>query len=408
MTSFQTAFLSLLALGAAAQTPVVRDGHYRGVFQLAEGHEAPFQFDLKGNTAFLLNAGERLELKSVRTAGDSVFIPIDLYDNELAAKINKDGVWKGTLRKTGATEGTSFTASVSPKYRFFEKPAPATVSLHGKWTVKWGKTDVVGVFRQVGNKVTGTFLATTGDFRYWEGQVQGDAFFLSSFSGSGPSLIHGRISGNELTGDVIGSRGKQPLSGSRNEQAALPDAYTLTKAKEGVPLAFTFPNLEGKPVSLKDPGYKGKVVIVTILGSWCPNCIDEASFLAPWYRKNRKRGVEIIGLSFERKNDLAFAKTRLEPLKKRFGVDYELLFAGPADKKYASQVLPALSEVLAFPTTIYVDRNGNIAKIHTGYSGPATGSYYEAFVREFNEDIDELLKAPATAPQATARATAGK
>ncbi len=191
-------------------------------------------------------------------------------------------------------------------------------------------------------------------------------------------------------------RGSQPVEGTRNEQAALPDAYTLTKVKEGVPFEFTFPDaFTGKPVSLKDPKYQGKAVVVTILGSWCPNCLDEASFLAPWYRANRQRGVEIIGLAFERKNDPAFAKTRLEALKKRFGVDYDILFAGIADKKFASSVLPALSEVLSFPTTIYINRKGEVTKIHTGYTGPATGQYYEEFVKEFNRDIDELLDAPA-------------
>lgn len=153
------------------------------------------------------------------------------------------------------------------------------------------------------------------------------------------------------------------------------------------PDAFT-----GQAVSLNDAKYKGKSVIVTILGSWCPNCIDEASFLAPWYKANRKRGVEIIGLSFERKNDPVFAKSRIEALKKRFDIDYDLLFAGLADKKYASSVLPALSEVFSFPTTIFIDKTGKVSKIHTGYSGPATGKFYEEFVKEFNRDVDGLLQ----------------
>ena len=252
------------------------------------------------------------------------------------------------------------------------------------------------MFEQHGSKLTGTFLTTTGDLRYFEGSVKGDEFFLSAFSGSNPSLIKGKVSGNTLTAEIINARGSQPVEGTRNEQAALPDAYTLTKVKEGVPFDFTFPDaFTGKPVSLKDPKYQGKAVVVTILGSWCPNCLDETSFLAPWYRANRDRGVEIIGLAFERKNDPAFAKTRLEALKKRFGVDYDILFAGIADKKFASSVLPALSEVLSFPTTIYINRKGEVTKIHTGYTGPATGQYYEAFVKEFNEDIDELLGSPA-------------
>ncbi|MFM7090567.1 MAG: peroxiredoxin family protein [Bacteroidota bacterium] len=155
---------------------------------------------------------------------------------------------------------------------------------------------------------------------------------------------------------------------------------------------FTFPDaFTGKMVSLKDTKYKGKVIIVTILGSWCPTCVDESMFLSPWYNANKNRGVEIIGLAFERQNDPNFAKSRLEVLKKRFDIKYDLLFAGLADKKFASKVLPALSEVLSFPTTILIDRTGKVYKIHTGYNGPATGKYYEEFVKDFNLDIDRLL-----------------
>jgi thiol-disulfide isomerase/thioredoxin len=167
----------------------------------------------------------------------------------------------------------------------------------------------------------------------------------------------------------------------------------LTKVKDGKQFDFTFPDaFTGQNTSLSDAKYKGKVVIVTILGSWCPNCIDEASYMAPWYKANKNRGVEIIGLSFERKNDPAFAKTRLEALKKRFDIQYDILFAGLADTQYASSVLPALSEIISFPTTIIVDKSGKVAKIHTGYSGSATGKYYDDFVKEFNHEIDELLK----------------
>ena len=87
-----------------------------------------------------------------------------------------------------------------------------------------------------------------------------------------------------------------------------------------------------------------------------------------------------------------FAKSRIEALKKRFDIDYDLLFAGLADKKYASSVLPALSEVFSFPTTIFIDKTGKVSKIHTGYSGPATGKFYEEFVKEFNRDVDGLLQ----------------
>lgn len=392
---------SFLVFGFAvvAQTHV-QEGFWRGVFTLSNGQEAPFNFELKDNNVYLLNGEERFELKNVAQKGDSLFIPIDIYDAALVAKIESDKSLSGTLHKNNAAPTDariSFKAEQGKRYRFFETPPAANVSLHGKWDFVIGTTNggnkTVGVFEQKGSKLTGTILSTTGDYRYFEGTVKDDEFYLSAFSGSNPSLIKGKINGNELVGELINFRGAQPIKGSRNDKAALPDAYTLTTIKEGTTFDFSFPDaFTGKKVSLKDPKYQDKAVIVTILGSWCPNCLDETAFLAPWYKANKNKGVEIIGLAFERKNDPEFAKSRLEILKKNYNVGYDILFAGVADKKYAASVLPALSDVVSFPTTIFIDKKGNVSKIHTGYSGPATGVYYQEFVKEFNQIVEELLK----------------
>ena len=140
------------------------------------------------------------------------------------------------------------------------------------------------------------------------------------------------------------------------------------------------------------PNYKGKVVIVAILGSWCPNCLDENAFLSEWYKTNSQRGVEIIGLGFERKNDFEYAKKALSNLKTRLGITYDILFAGQSGTANASKALPALNGISAFPTTIFIDKKGKVRKVHTGFTGPATGKFYEEFKVEFNTLIDKLLE----------------
>ena len=400
-TTFAAIVFSIASVNTQAQK-APKNGAWRGTFKLANSLESPFNFELQGKTAYLLNGSERFELKGITQKQDSLFIPVDIYDAVIAEKIVSSNALSGVFKKFNTAKpdkGIEFTAEYGKKYRFFENPGTANVSLHGNWDVTIGESTnkIVGVFSQFGNKLTGTFLTTTGDYRYYEGSVQGNDFYLSAFSGSSPSLIKGRVTGNDLVGEMINVRGAQTIKGVRNDKAELPDAYTLTTIKEGTLFDFTFPDaFTGKLVSLKAPKYKGKAVIVTILGSWCPNCLDEAAFLAPWYKANKKRGVEIIGLAFERKNDPAFAKTRLDVQKKRFSIEYDILFAGLADKEFASKTLPALSAVLSFPTTILIDKEGNVNKIHTGYSGPATGKYYEAFVKEFNRDIDEVLRTETT------------
>jgi peroxiredoxin len=407
----------VLVTGASvfAQAPLP-SGPYRGEFQTPNG-SVPFNFEIKSGsgttkTAYLLNANEREELTGVQQQGDSVFIPIPLYNATLRFK--RSGNQLTGIYEAGEGQPIPVTAEFGRTDRFEKGEAP-TVSLNGKWDIgiqrnSSDRNDInqtVGVFEQKGSRVTGTVLTITGDYRYLDGQVTGNEFRLSSFSGSAPAVLQGKINPDgTLTGEFRYIRGAFPLTGRKNDNAKLPDLYSLTYLKPGYKkLDFTFPDLNDKPISLTDAKYKGKVVIVTILGSWCPNCIDETAFLAPWYKANKQRGVEIIGLAFERKNDPTFAKTALTRLINRYDVQYDILFAGIADKKVASDALPALNKVLAFPTTIILDKQGNVAQIHTGYTGPATGKYYDEYVSEFNQTIDKLLK---NEPVAVATGGGGK
>ena len=136
---------------------------------------------------------------------------------------------------------------------------------------------------------------------------------------------------------------------------------------------------------------EGKVVLVTLGGSWCPNCHDEAMFLASYYRENRERGFEIIALMFERHGEFDKAAAATRRFRDDLGVQYTTLIAGVSDKDDASNRLPTLSGVYGFPTTIFVDKQGKVRKIHTGFTGPATGKHYEEYVREFNDYIDMLV-----------------
>jgi hypothetical protein len=50
-----------------------------------------------------------------------------------------------------------------------------------------------------------------------------------------------------------------------------------------------------------------------------------------------------------------------------------------------------LNSVIAFPTTIFIGKDGKVKKIHTGFTGPSTGIYYYQFKEHFNETVNELL-----------------
>jgi len=176
------------------------------------------------------------------------------------------------------------------------------------------------------------------------------------------------------------------------KNATLPDANKLTFLKEGFhKINFKFPDLNGKMVSLTDKKYQNKELILQIFGTWCPNCMDETNFYSQWYKKNKDKNVAIIGLAFEAKPDFNYAKARVENMKKRLNVTYDFLIAGTYKNNGASKALPMLNHVMSFPTSIIIDKKGIVRKIHTGFSGPATGKYYENFKIEFNNFINKLL-----------------
>ncbi len=381
----------------------LKEGRWRGVFILSN-QEIPFVFEVTkskpdSTIVFLINGTERFPLKNITYRNDSVAIPVDLYDAVLTGKVEKSS-FSGKFKKLNTEkpdEGIPFKAESGDTPRFPTSSKTPAVSLTGTWDIEIGSAGhtnkTVGVFDQKESLLTGSILTSTGDYRYLEGAAQGREFKLSAFSGSTPYLVKGEFtSDSTFSGEFVTPRRSSKMEGKRNPKAALVDPYSFSKLKEGFSsVEFSFPNIDHHQVSLSDEKYKGKVVVVSILGSWCPNCLDETAFLALWYKENQVRGVEIIGLAFERKNDFEFAKHTLTRLKERFDIRYELLFAGLAGTESASQALPALNGISAFPTTIFIDKKGKVRKIHTGFNGPATGKFYEEFKTEFNALIDSLL-----------------
>lgn len=378
------------------------ESHWRGVFKLSNGQEVPFNFLVKSapgtSKIYFLNAGEEFEGGKITQTGDSLFVSFDQFDNEFALGI-ENNILSGTLRRQDQ-KGNPIAVRAEPnnKTRFPETKNQPEGNISGTYDVRFelpnGKEEkAVGLFTQDGKKLKATFLKVTGDSRYLDGIVDGNRFYLSSFIGSSPVYYKGSFTKeNKISGEIVGQRGSQKFSASPDENAALPDAYSLTFIKDGYSdFDFSFPNLQGKMVSLKDEKYKNKVVVVAIGGTWCPNCIDEAAFLSPWYAKNKNRGVEVISLQYERQADPAYVNKAITAFKNRFNIQYEQLFAGIADKQKVAESLPALNTFLSFPTTIFIGKDGKVDKIHTGFTGPATGRYYEEFKKEFEEEISKLL-----------------
>jgi thiol-disulfide isomerase/thioredoxin len=183
----------------------------------------------------------------------------------------------------------------------------------------------------------------------------------------------------------------ETVMAERNEDASLEGAGQISEMKPQARFDFTFPDLEGRPVSLSDARFDGKVVIVTLGGSWCPNCHDEAMFLVPFHEQYKDKDFEIVALMFERHGEFEKAARAVRSYREDLGIQFPTLIAGVSDNDDASKKLPSLTGVYGYPTTLFIDKRGQVRKIHTGFSGPATGRHYEVYVAEFRALVDELL-----------------
>jgi thiol-disulfide isomerase/thioredoxin len=376
------------------------NGTWHATIKNSSGKLIPFNFEVSGTAAkhiAIINGSEHFEVPDVKTNGDSVFIHMPLFDSEFRAKLtdgNLTGHWIRHLPKQDVL--FDFAAEPNQTYRFFKTGDKPAFNITGRWSAIFASGDTtVAEFKQQGNHLTGTFLTTTGDYRYLEGIVTADSLYLSCFDGGHAFLFTAKIEGSEIAGGKFysGYSGKDEWVADKNENAKLPDAYSLTVLKPGYKkVAFTFTDLEGKKVSLSDDRFKNKVVILQMMGSWCPNCMDETAYMVNFYKKYHPKGVEVIGLAYERSTDFNRSKKSLEALKIRFSVPYPILITGYTnDKRDAAKSLPMMANFLAFPTTIIIDKKGDVRKIHTGFSGPGTGNYYAEFINEFEKLNDDLL-----------------
>jgi thiol-disulfide isomerase/thioredoxin len=307
--------------------------------------------------------------------------------------------------KDGRLEGHYARGTRGAPYPFTAKRfTPAATgnakipSIAGLWNVQVGKSSKGEaawqlIVRQSGAEVSAAILRIDGDTGALTGTYRDGRFVLSHFSGARPSRF-------ELTlapdGSLAVVQNKDnPLTAVRAEQAkakGLPEPSDPTRftsvSDPTEPFRFSFPDLNGKMVSNTDPRFAGKVVIVAIGGSWCPNCHDETPFLVDLYKKYKSRGLEIVELSFEEEAQLK-DPVRVRAFIKKYGVEYTVLL--PGEPKDLNAKVPQGVNLNSFPTTFFLGRDGRVRSAHAGFAGKASGKFHEETVHEVTALVERLL-----------------
>jgi len=412
---FAVAALSSLvvAVGCDSTPDSSLEGTWRAVLT-SPGGELPFQLKIDGQGAVIHNGQEVVPFSSVERDGSRVVLRMEGYDSAIHATWEGPGTpltgeWIRT-RPEGKQDRLPFTATAGDRRRFLPAGQPAVPgapsSVAGTWAVTFtdddGQEPARGEFTQEGRTVTGTFLTPTGDYRFLAGDYEGGVLRLSCFDGAHAFLFRAEA-GSEATlrGDFW-SRGTYHATWTARRidadsgEDGLPDKFeTVGLTNDEGRLQFTFPDLDGAPVSLSDQRFAGDVVLVSVFGTWCPNCNDEAPILARWHRDYREQGLQIIGLAYEFTGDVERDRRMVRLYAERHGLEFPLLLAGVNDKTAAGETLPDLTAVLAYPTTIFVGRDGRVRRIYSGFEGPGTGEHHQRLVARMEAIIEELLAEPA-------------
>ena len=394
------ACISVLGCGAGEDN-APQEGSWRAYLEVMDQELLPFNFELsKIDDAYILevfNADEIVAIDNIEIKQDSIYIRMPVFEGYIAGTFTSQTM-EGSYIKESLGRVVPFRAKYGKAPRF-DPVNEAKSNISGIWETVFkpeaGDSYIAkGIFVQNQNQVKGTFRTTTGDYRYLEGIVDGDSLRLSTFDGAHAFLFTAKVSDSSLAGNFYsGNHSKEPFVAVRNEHFELPDETSLTYLKEGYKkLEFRFPNEKGEHISLMDPEFQGKTIVVQIMGTWCPNCLDESKFLVNYLKENPGSGLKVIALAFE------YAKTRedafrgIQRLRERVGVDYPVLLAqfGTSNKTKANEKLPMLNHILSYPTTIFIDKKGEVRQILTGFNGPATGEKYSEFKLEFEEYVKKL------------------
>jgi len=380
----------------------------RAVIRRPDGNEIPFTLvtssSKDGFPWTIRNADESIELKNMRRIGDSVFAELPVFESRLHFFVGRTERFEGTWFKGAPSGYNTQMVTIFPNQaqRFDGGAGNNAHQISGRWSVQFSREDKstrqsIAEFKQDGDHLSGTFLNPSGDYRFLEGVIRGDSLFLSTFDGSHAFYFSAFIENDrQIRGGIFcaGTSRKEGWTAMKDENAKLSGDPEAPAVKDpNAPLDFRFPGLDGKMVSIRDNQFRGKPVIIQLMGSWCSNCMDETAFMSEFSKAYEPKGLAVVALAYEYSTNFERSKNSLQKFKDRFHITYPLLITGVTanDSLKTERSLPQLVKIESFPTTIFLDRSGRVVKIHTGFNGPATGVHYEEEKKYFRQVVDSLL-----------------
>ncbi|MBL8112755.1 MAG: TlpA family protein disulfide reductase [Acidobacteria bacterium] len=389
----------LLALSPTSPAPT---GSYHAKLEPVAGHDVAFGLAIaekrNGLSATILNGPDRLAVSKASWDGKELVLELSHLDARLVLTPQEGGALAGTFTRVTAAQTVELAVTARK-----EAPAlPARVAqgtMAGEWNVSLGaagKAEALeGVFTQQGVRVFGTLRSATGDYGPLHGTFDGRDLVLTVFDGVHVYRIAASTGDGGLSGEFR-SRASAPVPITFRRKArgeASLDASALVKAKDpAAPLRLSHPDEKGVAVSLDDPRFAGKALIVSTSGTWCPNCNDEAKVLVDLYARHRSKGLEIVSVFYEYTDDVERSRRQVSRFRERYGIRYTTLLAGTTKTAKDTPLVLALDGWQGYPTTLFLDRQHRIVKTHSGFDGPATGVHHTELLKEMERTVKEILR----------------
>lgn len=373
-------------------------GDYVGRLEVENNKYLPFNFSVTNDSTLVVQNSSEIVDFSIVYSNDSIFIKSKVFEGFIKGVLVENKI-NGFFTIESLDRSVPFS-SYKNNNRFnidFDENKKLTLN-RWKFTFNPNKDNAsfsVGIFNSIGeNEISATFRTTTGDYGYMHGGYKENKIVLSTFNGSRAYLFEAEMNKDSIEGVMYaGNHSKTIVKGVLDNDFELSNEYSLTSLKvKNQKFDFSFENTLGKLISIDDEFYDGKSMVVQLMGSWCSNCLDESKFYVDYMNKNELKDIEFVALAFEYAKTKDNALNSIRKLKKQLGINYPILLAqyGSSDKSRALEKFPMLNKIISYPTTIFLDKNKDVIKIHTGFNGPATGEKYTEFINEFNSTIKFL------------------
>ena len=400
----QVPFLLVLCV-LACQQQIPEKAQWQGTAELAENKTLSFQLslDLSGTnpSGNFIVGDEKIPIPEISHHGDSLSFIFSEYGAAMRGRWS-GGNWSGLYLRY-RSDTTSFAFSAHPVASARVNPGSAAQSgipLVGTYQVYFQRDNAIDSsttarFWLKSDSVYGTFIAPDGDYGLHVGAQQGGVVRLSRFTGWQAMMIEltqqqGTWTGKHYVRKELPRSFRLENRPSFSEEALGPRHAEIINPR--APFSFAGARLNGDTLRSTDPSLDGKVLIVDIMGTWCHNCMDESPLLQQLYSEFHKDGLEIVGLSFELKDDFDLAKKNLALYRDRYGITFPLLYCGTTDDGNVNQRLRSqIKDFFAYPTALFIDRGRKVRFVHSGFKGPGTGDQFQTQIQEFYGMVKSLL-----------------